>query len=539
MGGMCGSKFHSLWQAALQERPPDPFGAAGSLVHAIGTCLGVETVEFDRVGQVALFLLDLSSLGFKGMDVNVVMISHPPGCEEEARQFADLITDYKHAVKSVGFCFHLVLQWDPPAPNPYISSYVDLIYLCGQDLERLAHSEVPASVLFATIRRQAPLQRLCPFNTTREARGGMFRGRKRELDRLMHDRGTHYVVTGARRIGKTSLLRRAADALRTSREMADRVFYFDCSVWGDFYDCARRLTHTLDARRELRIEESHRNLSYLLERLSYKGKRPLLLFLDECDRLVDYESQTQWPFLRALHEAASYNHVRLAFAGFRSVAALAQGSERLSACGSPFDRSLERLELSPLTPSETEGLLCDPLRSVDILLRDREAMAHRVQRSSAGHPFLVQFYGERLFQRAVERDPQEVVLEDVEAIESGFELSDFLLKHFLNNTMERGEPQIEEQICTLLLAHADAPHGWTEQDFWEACRRYIPGLSLNVVHRSLANLFHARVLHYESGRYTFTFPLMCRALRQSYPNMEALIAGLRPFLRTAAGENPA
>jgi hypothetical protein len=371
------------------------------------------------------------------------------------------------------------------------------------------------------------LQQLCPFNTTREARGAMFRGRKKELDRLMHDRGTNFVVTGARRIGKTSLLRKASDSLRVNREMADRVFYFDCSVWGDFYDCARRLTHALDVRREVRIEESHRNISYLLERQSHKGKRPLMLFLDECDRLVDYEGQTQWQFLRILHEAASYNYVRLTFAGFRSVASLAQSSERVTTYGSPFDRSLERLELSPLTLAEMEGLLCDPFRSVEIGLRDREAIVGRIQKSSAGHPFLVQFYGERLFQRAVERMPQEVTIEDVQSIETGFELSNFLLKHFLNNTMERGEPQLDEQMCALLYAHQPGVERWTEQDFWEACRKYNPKLNLHAIHRALENLFHARVLSYENGRYGFTFPLLRNALRQNYPDIEALLAGMQ------------
>ena len=45
---------------------------------ALSKLLDVVQVEFEKVGTGAIFLMDLGQLGFRGMDFNVVMVSHLP-----------------------------------------------------------------------------------------------------------------------------------------------------------------------------------------------------------------------------------------------------------------------------------------------------------------------------------------------------------------------------------------------------------------------------------------------------------------------------
>ena len=70
--------FPTQWQECCQEADPSPYGSAGKLLTALGDLLRVEQVAYEKVERTALFLLNLSTLGLKGMDLNVVMVSHPP-----------------------------------------------------------------------------------------------------------------------------------------------------------------------------------------------------------------------------------------------------------------------------------------------------------------------------------------------------------------------------------------------------------------------------------------------------------------------------
>jgi len=523
--------FSEVWERACAEAAPDPNHAAGDLMKELAELLKVEQIEYAKLPGGALFLLDLSSLGFSQMSLNVMMVSHPPANPDQERDQAELLQQYKNAVRSVGFCFQIVLDDKLPPPNPFISSSLDAVFISGADLRRLFASDVPHGVFFEIIRRQVRLENLCPFDTTHEARGAMFRGRRTELNRLVVNLSTHFVLSGARRIGKTSLLKRAHEALWRQRDFRDRTFYFNCITWGDYLDCAHRLAHQIDPKREVRIDRSPRNLAYLLERSSSRGTKPLVLFFDEMDRVVDSDAAKGWPFFSVLAEGAGAHWIRIVFAGYRSMGHLTLGeisghSPSASRPDTPFLGSLEPIALHPLSRGDTTDLLAEPFRSVGIPIRRGDVLLDRIWQGTSGYPFLVQFYGERLFIRATERTPTEVQLEDVEAVENSYELSDFLETHFLENTIDRGRPVASERLCAFLFAHHGVAEGWTEGDFLEYCRESGHELDLKEIHDVLRNLYNAKVLSFCGGRYSFAFPLLRRILRQSFPDLESLLNSL-------------
>ena len=146
-----------------------------------------------------------------------------------------LLEDYKVAVESIGFCLHIMLSNSAPVPNPYISTLLDSVVMWRDDLNRLLTSPYPISVLFGIIRKQRHIEQICPFSTDHEVRGGMFKGRKEELARLTQDMESNYLISSSRRIGKTSLARRAYDMLRIRPEYKGRVFFFNCISVGRFW----------------------------------------------------------------------------------------------------------------------------------------------------------------------------------------------------------------------------------------------------------------------------------------------------------------
>ena len=525
--------FADIWKAVCSEFSPDPRAAAGELAAAISDLLEVEQVEYSSIGRVALFLFDLSKLGFKGMDLNVVMITHPPEDDNEAREQAKLLSDYKYALQSVGFCFQITLSWNPPQPNPYIPSTLETVFICGEDLGRLFSSKAPPLVLFEVIRRQVQLQRLCPFNTTHEARGAMFKGRKDEIERLIHELDTNFIVSGARRIGKTSLLVRAYNDLRKRSEFRNpqRVYYFNCLTWGNYWDCFDRLAHAIAPRTEPRIEKSVRNISYMLERRSFRGAKPLILFFDELDRVVDVDAAHGWQFFSVLAEGVSSRWIRVVFAGYRSMTRLIVAksihSPQASGCAeTPFHGSLEPLALKPLTRSEANGLITEPFNSIGVRIFEENRVTDRVWEGSAGSPFLLQFYGEQLYRRSSERSPQEVHPEDVDELEGGFELGDFLETHFLENTLDKEGPVVSERLCAFLYAHSKSKEPWTEGDFLAACYKVNKRFEMDDIHSALRNLIHANILCYRQRRYHFNFPLLRDILQDAYPDLPLLLKSL-------------
>jgi len=521
--------FQDLWQKACNEAAPDPAGAAGELIAALAALLKVEQIEYAKLEGAAVFLLDLSSLGFCKMSLNVLMIAHPPSTALQARQQVELLQEYKHAVHSVGFCFLLFLAESRLPQYSEIPEFLDAVLLSGSDLRRLFASHAIEGVFFELLRSQVSLEELNPFNTTHEARGAMFRGRRSELHQIVSQLDTNFAVSGARRIGKTSLLRRAYDALRTQKAHRDRTFYFNCINWGNFWDCCDRLAHQIDPRREMRIEKGAKNIVYMLERRSFKGSRPLLLFFDEIDRVIENDETSQWQFFRIISEAMSERWIRIAIAGYRSIALLAlgmrQGSRQISArSDTPLLDALVTITLKPLSRSETQALFADPFKSVHITIRPEDGVLDRIWKGTGGYPYVVQFYGERLFQAASQRSPHEVLLlQDVDDFENSFEIDDFLLTHFLENTVDSRGPVSLERVCAFLLAHARGTLSWTEGQFSEACRQHHGVVDPGILHEALRNLIHAQVLVYSAGLFSFGLPRLRLVLHRSYPDLKALL----------------
>jgi len=453
------------------------------------------------------------------MDLNVAIVSHPPRDEEEMRRQAIILADQKDALQSIGLCFQILLTPTLPPPNPFMRPDLQAIFLCGNDLRHLFDSDSPNFVLYEIIRRQVPVHRLCPYDTTHEARGAMFFGRQKELSRLVEESETSFMVSGARRIGKTSLLIRARNALRARGEFRTRAFYFNCLTWGGYRDCFRWIAHGMAPKAEIRIDKGVRNITYLLERQSRHGSKTIWMFFDEVDRVVELDAEAGWPLFRVLKTATSEGCIRPVFAGFRSVS-------HLNRRDSPFYEALLPLTLQPLKKSETEQLVAIPLRSAGVTIQSESRVLERIWNGSQGQPFVVQFYAQQIYNLACGREPQEAGPADIDTIENDADVSAFLLEHFLENTISSASPVKSERLCALLLANKETSIEWTEGEFLAACRDCGHPLEMDEVHDALRNLLHANVLSCTSYRYRFALPLLRDALRKAFPNLGVIVDSL-------------
>ena len=531
-------QFDDLWARAMRESPLAPDGAVDQLMSRLADFLDVEQIQHVAVHDASAYLYDLTTLGLSGMGWNVFVVSRAPQSEEEARSQAEFLDEQKRATDSIGFCFYLYLENERPPVNPYIGGSLHAVFLGRAELETVFSSPVPKMTLAAIVRQQTPVARLCPFNTSQEASGAMFYGRRSELALLVEDFTKCIAIHGARRIGKTSLLKQAYRILKNRyHDESRRVYYFNCLTWDGYLHACQRLAHKIDPRREPRMELSDRNIEYLLERRSRNGSKPLLLFFDEVDRLIDLDSVNNWQFFSLLASAKDANHVRFVLAGYRSVDRLAFGDRSLRYSipnrppgaiqppDTPLLLQMASLRLGPLGRREADSLFVEPLKLTDVALEGETSLQESVWRLTAGYPFFVQFVGQLLFRIAAKRGDHRLSADDVTLVEQDAELREFLETHFIENTQQNGTVVGVERCCAMLFAHSgDA--SWTEQDFWEGCRRHKIPLGadgLGTVHRAVKNLVDSQILATCGARHTFAFPAMKSVLTSCFPNLSIAI----------------
>ena len=254
----------------------------------------------------------------------------------------------------------------------------------------------------------------------------------------------------------------------------------------------------------------------------------MILFFDELDRVVDAEASRGWPFFNVLAEASRNRWARVVFIGYRSVQHLNMSANTTEAhtrqyVNSPFFESLSCVPLKPLCREEANSLLLEPFDGVGVKVQSKQLIADHVWCSTAGHPFLIQFYGARLFRKAATRNPQEVLPEDLDEIEHGRELDEFMENYFIENTMENGQAVNPERVCVFLYAHYGTQEGWVQGDFFQKSHEVGHPLALEEVKEAVTNLVNATIFTYDRHRYSFGLPLMGRILKENYRDIPAIL----------------
>lgn len=500
--------IHELWSYAIRERTPDPEGAVGKLIRTWANALNSEVVSFETEENIALFLLDLSQLMLKGLDVNLVMVVQTPNNLEDERAFYLFLERYaEKAALAHCLCFIIYLQDNAPDSKKYHPELMDIVVLDGNRIRKQLESSIPQFLLFDAIVQQVRINRLCPFDTTRPARGEMFTGRRDELRCLLQDLDTSFIVTGSRRVGKSSLIRKAVDLLAKKNDYQDRVFLMNCETWGRYESCARQIANRIYLKKEIRIDKGVQNLLNFFKLQSKYGRRPLLLFLDEFDRVTEVDKSSGWRLLQVLHTSVDNGWIRVVFVGYRSVSYIRDYRE------SPFFERIKLLRLPPLEDRDAIGLFTNPFRKVGIDVLEPEKIGKRIISTSAGFPFVIQFYGENLFNDLAKKEKMSLGPTDIEQFEKSFEFGDFIVSFFTENTKR------EERLLTMLYAYSEESRAWNEGDFLEKTKEVGIRLSISDIHKACRNLVLANIFKFNADRYDFVFPVLKNRLIRQWPDL--------------------
>jgi hypothetical protein len=237
-----------------------------------------------------------------------------------------------------------------------------------------------------------------PFIAGSWVRGDNFFGRSSILHEVLEGQRHSLWVLGARRLGKTSLLKELELRVQQSQDTPYVALYWDLQGSGDVRGLAETLLGSVEDSEPFRrstdisVEDLESlsvtdMLTTLVRRTVRSGWR-LLLLVDEAEELLSVArgDPSVLPRLRrVLHKGVD---VRAVLTSTRQLARL---NDRTDYATSPFLQGfIPPVYLTPLAPDECRSLLARGSFSPS----EVELMIER----TANHPFLVQLIASRLFE---------------------------------------------------------------------------------------------------------------------------------------------
>ena len=263
----------------------------------------------------------------------------------------------------------------------------------------------------------------------------MFFGREAELRDVLESVGvSSYVVIGGRRIGKTSTLSR----LHRVRLLAAgfRTLYHDCSTTPT---CDTFLAAAIRDWRPEPPPSAPSTFGDLLQ--SLPEDKPLVLLLDEADKLIPADRANKWRLFNVLRAMVNSGRAQVVLSGERTL------RDALRDPKSPLFNFANEMLLGPLDFHAVEELVTRPMKQLEIELVDEKAIVDRIWAFTSGHPNVVQRLCRRLIERLNEQGTRRITLDDVNAVieDPGFQRDDFLSTYWEAATSL-------EKIISLLMA---------------------------------------------------------------------------------------
>lgn len=237
-----------------------------------------------------------------------------------------------------------------------------------------------------------------PFIVGSFVRGDDFYGRQALLSEVLDGERQSVWALGARRLGKTSLLRELEHRVQRSRETPFVALYWDLQGSGDARGMAETLLSSVEDAESFRratdvsVEDLEslpiaEMISTLVRRTVRSGWR-LLLLVDEAEELLVVGRGDPGVLARLRRVLSRGPDVRTVITATRL---LARVDEEARMPTSPFLQGfIPPVYLTPLSPEEGRSLLARggfSERDVDLLLE-----------RTACHPFLLQLLASRLFE---------------------------------------------------------------------------------------------------------------------------------------------
>jgi len=421
---------HELIDRVAEGWTPTHYGLAEELLHRIKGKL-VATVEISKVGEGSLhFTAELTDIRLRGIDnVPCLLLTGDNSTAIEAcKQFMRM------AAGPGKIPFLLTLS--QPAHQAVLKAqpWIPSLVLSRGQIKELLETSDGLSFLKCCLRQQIHRRRLIPYTFLLPVEGPMFFGRSKDLARLIDEEDVSFAIAGPGKIGKSSLLKEYQRQLKRLRDpRIHRLFYIDC------YDFDKTSDDAVARHIALRIESSKRSSEMtaagLVQFLRIKCSRvggPLELLLDEVDEVCTGTA------FRMLGKAARAGLCRLVLAGRGSLFKMMLSQDE------PLSCRVDLIRPEPLDEVSARRLILEPLQDLGFLIESPDHVVDLITRLTGNLPHLIQFYGKKLADLAVDQGMERLGLEHVDLLKWDFEIAGYFISPLqgLSDTESRAVAEV-------------------------------------------------------------------------------------------------
>jgi hypothetical protein len=378
---------------------------------------------------------------------------------------------------------------------------IDTVVLGREDLERIIIADDQRAQLRRTILAKVDLAKVSPFVIAGPVPERMFYGREREIQTLVQRiQDGSIAIVGGRRIGKTSILQKAARVL-SQPSSNYHPLYINCHFIGnheEFFENVEmtcRLTATV-----AHTPVGFRQLVVHLAEVS-GGKRTVFM-LDEIDNLLNYDvNERDEKLIKAFRSLSEEGICRFVFGGSKVLNA------QLHDADSPLFNFCNVLPLGYLDDKSAGRLLTEPMASINLELQESEKLVQETIRISFGHPRIIQYIGDELVRLVSKEVPRQVTIEHLHAVTS----SNRFRQDFIETIWGQSSPL--EKLITLVMLEKDG--GFSIDDLRRALLAVGVSVSNASLSRALSNLEIYPLLHREGNLYHFVPKTFADIIEQS------------------------
>jgi hypothetical protein len=367
------------------------------------------------------------------------------------------------------------------------------------------NSRRPSGAFLDTISHQVPLLLLSPYETNAYVFGSQFFGRKLEINRLMSNPNTNFLITGIRRIGKTSLLKEVKRLMEIKEDAnAPYIVYMDCNDYVSNESFIEDIVRKLDPRRLVRL--GYQNYSFFfpafLEQMKKKYKHRIVFFLDEIDQLAEMQTHTNNIF-QILRSASNKEACQFFVAGYR------QAIRESTTADSPFYNFGVPITLGAFNRADANELIVKPMEGLRISLNDREKLVSRIYHETAGLPNLMQVYCQILLEELEQSNSRELSEKNLIGVYENFRLHNSIRTSFLQNTTPA-----EKLITYALLKELglDLSRSFSPQVIDIALKKQEQIFSQADIESACRTLSYIGFFMRKSNEITFTSPIFAKIL---------------------------
>src|SRR5260370_10848300 len=304
------------------------------------------------------------------------------------------------------------------------------------DLLEVVSGKEPEKVLRHSVLTQMSLEAISPYTVTGTTPIKFFFGREHELREITdHASTASYVLIGGRRIGKTYILKRL---LHDLPKVGFHTLYHDCAYTATHSELIQAVT-TNKMWFPNTVSGTPTSFAEIVQTLV--DDKPLIILLDEADKLIAPDRESGYPIFNTLRAMANAGHCQFVLSGEQTL------RTELTNPNSPLYNFANEILIGRLDFRAVEKLITMPMKQLEIELLEEAEMVKQIWEFTSGHPNIVQRLCQRLIVRLNQRQVRHLTLDDIEFIVTD---SDFLRKDFLNVYWERATSL--ERLCSLVMA---------------------------------------------------------------------------------------